>query len=1306
MFSPHAVAMLWLPLILFFSVWSAHAKDDGPRITPSRRFETPLFGVQYFEDSNVILAREERGLLWRSADAGAKWSLVDDIEQDAAEGKKGPVLKVWMHPFDNERAYALGANNKHWMTVDRGASWKRFSIPDDEVMPSGYRPALAFHAGNRKKVIFNGQKCESVFLCEETSFYTTNDFKDVKELNPHSRGCIWAHATSESHSERMSEDKDDDRIICIERGEDYGVVTDNRLVMSDDFFVEKIEPKMDKGRKVKGIVNVTVQKGYIITAAKSPGSSELSLFVTVDGEIWHRGVFPAGHKVLEEEYTVLESTNYSLQVDVMNTNQLAPMGVLFSSNSNGTYFTENIRHTNRSPFRIVDFEKIQGIQGIIMVNTVKNWQEVERDPFRAKQVESRISFDDGRSWKDLEITKGDDKGKRLHLHSVTEMSNTGRVFSSPAPGIVMGVGNTGDYLRPYEEGNVYVSNDAGLTWRQALVEPHKYEFGDQGTILVAVPDKGPTVQMTYSLDHGKEWFDIKLDDDPINVALLTTVPDSTTQKFIFEASKRVNGKPGFYLYAVDFSGIYDRQCEDGDFEPWWARRDEKGEPDCLMGRKQKYRRRKADVACYVGKPFKEAEAEFTECSCTWEDYECDTNFKPDEGTGREKKCIPTPGTFDPPDDVCPDGKGTFKARSGFRKIPGNKCTGSVAEYEEEVDRPCDQLHKKPAPDGKVQYAQQRFRGAGFGHKLYLEKASQRATGEDETIIMSTLDGSSGMVSAIYRSADHGKNWEPILEDEENIQRIIQHPSENDRAFFLSPNSKEVVYTIDRGENFKRFKVEEPMTLDRNLAPLSFHPTKKDTFLWTGRLNCEFSTGGDCHNNVYLSEDRGDDWKTMLRYSEKCEFITEQGRAGNEKLLYCVQHEDEKREGELKLRSSDDFFGTSKVRADDVLNFATMSEFIIAVQRDPESNLKVKASVDGTTFADAHFPKEFNVPFQTAYTLLDSSTHAVFLHVTVGNSEAFEYGRIMKSNSNGTSYVLSVDGVNRNFDGYVDFEKMQGVEGVAMVNVVTNINEESSGKAKKLKSLITHNDGSEWLPIQAPAEGPDGIKWKCDVSKTDECSLHLHSYTERDDPRSTFSSPSAIGLMMGVGNVGQTLGSINDIENVYTFISRDAGISWKAVRKGRFKWEYGDQGSVIAIVEKGDTNVGYYTLDEGENWREFEFNEEKVQVQDLSTVPSDNSKQFLIWVRHSNNELGTINVDFSNVRSDRLCKIDEDNNHADDDYYLWSPKHPSQDSDCLFGHTMKYHRKKPKADCWNGPKIDREQHGEREDCACTAQDFEW
>jgi hypothetical protein len=69
-----------------------------------------------------------------------------------------------------------------------------------------------------------------------------------------------------------------------------------------------------------------------------------------------------------------------------------------------------------------------------------------------------------------------------------------------------------------------------------------------------------------------------------------------------------------------------------------------------------------------------------------------------------------------------------------------------------------------------------------------------------------------------------------------------------------------------------------------------------------------------------------------------------------------------------------------------------------------------------------------------------------------------YGRILKSNSNGTYFGVSADYVNRNADGYIDFGKMSGIDGVGLINIVANPKDAITSGYKLIQSRITHNDG--------------------------------------------------------------------------------------------------------------------------------------------------------------------------------------------------------------------------------------------------------
>lgn len=1274
-------ASFLVPCFLLQLLWATtvHAREENKRPTITRhKLGNPPSNFFYFDDSEIIIVHDrDAGIVLRSEDAGQHFEKVDGIDE-------GKAWDVQPHPFNNNVAYVLGEATQHWITNDQGKSWTKFHT---DAPPSLFSQPLGFHATDSDKVLLHTQACKGIFDCEEMDYFTKDGFKSLKPLRTNARNCIFVHSTLRSEVDEKDLEIPDDRVVCVVLGRDSPYAKDYRVVFSDDYFKDGTndgyEPYLDGDRTVKGIIKMAMVKGYLVAAARAEHTSEMALYVTKDAKTWHRAEFPKDHKLEEDAYTILESTNYSIQVDVMTTRPSNPMGVLFTSNSNGTYFTRNIEHTNRNRGGNVDFEKIQGIQGIVLVNVVDNWKDVARSARAEKKIKTKISFHDGRNFEPITCDK-----KELHLHSVTDVTNFfGRIYSSSAPGIVMGVGNTGDYLRDYEEGDLYVSDDAGLTWNLARKDAHKYEFGDQGAVLMAIYDEGPTREIAYSIDHGKTWDTADLGDS-VRAKVLTTTPDSTSLKFVLLATV---DRKDYYVYSIDFNGLHERKCEKDDFEEWYSRPESKDDPGCVMGQKQRYRRRKADAKCFVGEKFVDPVAQFDRCPCTEKDFECDYNFKwNDDST----KCVPA-GAMPVPHGQCKRAEDTYKGSSGYRLIPGNKCKGGV-DREKEVERPCKESEKTPV-SGKISSKMSEFRGKYFMEHYYLERAGS-SSGTDQTVIMRTNE------KEIHLSSDHGKNWKHVLEGKE-ITAIYPHQYNNDAVYFLTAG-KTVHYTINRGKTWADFQAEAPPTRDK-VQIMGFHEDKKDWLLWTGAVDCSSSKDGECHSVTFYSEDRGDDWKTLARYVRKCEFIKKEGRKDKqEKLIYCEKFKDEQLGGPLQLLSSNNWFGESEVKFPDVIDFATMSEFIIVAAKDSDQkSLKIDTSMDGMIFADALFPENFKVPHRTAYTVLDSSTHAIFLHVTVEDREDFQYGSIVKSNGNGTSYVLSLDGVNRNEAGFADFEKMLGLTGVALTNVVANRDHPIENEGKQLKSMITHNDGAQWALLPAPQKDAEGHDFTCDVKNVDRCSLHLHAYTERDDPRKTFSSPSAVGLMMGVGNVGERLTRKSDGD---LFLTRDGGVNWHAVKKGNYMWEYGDQGSILVIVKENvATNFVYYSLDEGDTWTKYEFStESEINVFSISTVPSDTSRNFLLWGKnaHSDGKILTVNIDFTGL-TDRQCRLMlDDMDSPDRDYELWKPKHPLQKDDCLFGKVSEYHRKKRDRDCYNGPKIPDPVTARK--CECTRQDFEW
>ncbi len=119
--------------------------------------------------------------------------------------------------------------------------------------------------------------------------------------------------------------------------------------------------------------------------------------------------------------------------------------------------------------------------------------------------------------------------------------------------------------------------------------------------------------------------------------------------------------------------------------------------------------------------------------------------------------------------------------------------------------------------------------------------------------------------------------------------------------------------------------------------------------------------------------------------------------------------------------------------------------------------------------------------------------------------------------------------------------------------------------------------------------------------------------------------------MAVGNVGENLAPYDESD---TFLSRDAGFTWEEVHKDAHLWEFGDSGSILVMVnDEQPTDYVLFTTDEGLNWREYKFSNEKIRVRSIFTVPSDTSRRFILFGNYPGSPTSVaVHVDFSALTS--------------------------------------------------------------------------
>ena len=246
---------------------------------------------------------------------------------------------------------------------------------------------------------------------------------------------------------------------------------------------------------------------------------------------------------------------------------------------------------------------------------------------------------------------------------------------------MMGVGNVGRKLAPYRDSDTFLTRDGGFTWEEVHKDAHKWEFGDQGSIIVLVNDEQATDTVLYSLDEGLSWESYAF-GEKMRISQILTVPEDTHRRFILLGTPSGSATKTVAIY-LDFSALQSRKCvlnvsKPGidDFE-LWSPSEERAE-QCLFGRQTYYYRRKRRAECFVGEKIVQPHSVSRNCPCTEADFECEFNHYRDA----QGNCVLYPGVSPYMTDVegqcmAEDSDGYWYTRTNVRKIPYSTCTGGI-----------------------------------------------------------------------------------------------------------------------------------------------------------------------------------------------------------------------------------------------------------------------------------------------------------------------------------------------------------------------------------------------------------------------------------------------------------------------------------------------------------------------------------------------------------------------------------------------------------------------------------------------------
>lgn len=306
---------------------------------------------------------------------------------------------------------------------------------------------------------------------------------------------------------------------------------------------------------------------------------------------------------------------------------------------------------------------------------------------------SLITFDHGSTWKPIQAPTVDDEGQLINctkdcsLHLSQKFSqlypvtrSVAIMSSKSAPGVIMATGVVGKTLKGHP--CVFISRDAGQTWKQILKNYHFFNYGDHGGVLVTVKyfkSKGETHEILYSTDEGDKWMNYPFHSTDLKVYGLMTEPNTNTTIFTLFGSEPQEHR--WLLVKVDLKNAFGYNCTADDYK-FWAPGSRTGDSlvPCVLGVQETYQRRAAHANCYNGKNY-DRPIRTEICECGFWDYECDYGFS---RLNSNSPCIQNQSlsTYDPykiPDSCRP---GEFYSRTkGYRLIEGDVCyAGHSSQY--------------------------------------------------------------------------------------------------------------------------------------------------------------------------------------------------------------------------------------------------------------------------------------------------------------------------------------------------------------------------------------------------------------------------------------------------------------------------------------------------------------------------------------------------------------------------------------------------------------------------------------------------
>ncbi|XP_062861217.1 sortilin [Trichomycterus rosablanca] len=537
----------------------------------------------------------------------------------------------------------------------------------------------------------------------------------------------------------------------------------------------------------------------------------------------------------------------------------------------------------------------------------------------------------------------------------------------------------------------------------------------------------------------------------------------------------------------------------------------------------------------------------------------------------------------------------------------------------------------------------------------------------------------GGSTRLYRSNDYGKSFHDIS------HAINSSFIRKDFGICVGPgNSQQVILTaelpitkglggliftsVDSGVTFR--SVQLPF---HPYQPISFHLHNPDCLL-------VISTDG----GLWLSQDFGNNWSKI--HERVYSFMW--GSGITLFLSYSPTNTVEAgQRGELHLRRTQDLGLTFTTIAKNIFSFGYIGEFLFISVMEKTGFRRViyVSSNQGNEFNKALLPSATTEQF---YSVLDGDEDMIFMHVDSPGDETY-FGTVYTSDERGILYSKSLERHLFGAERKSDFTNVTSLRGVYLTNI---LDEEG-----QICTVITFNKGGKWRPLKKPKN----VDCRTDVKM---CNLHIHgehSHYSGISPMIPLSDPSAVGLIIAHGSVGDSISASKP--DVY--VSSDGGYNWIFALRGPHHYSILDSGGLIVAVEvhRGrQVNSIKFSTDEGQCWKTYNFTKQPIFFAGLASEPGAKSLNISVFGYRPDDDdqpmWVAVTIDFEQLLIKKCNK---------QDYVKWLTHSDEEgkvsDTDgCVLGYKETFWRLRKMSVCKNGR--DYMISKQQSQCPCTREDY--